>query len=86
MANNPHGIAQSNYRQLRLTITHETGGRFSYSLYGKRLEAQWHEHQCLARGAEEGTRRPLNTTEDAIMAALVVLESLLLPADPARLR
>lgn len=77
--NNPHGIAQSNYRQLRLTITHETNGRFSYSLYGKRLEAQWHEHQCLLRGADEGVRRPLLTTEDALLAVMVVLEEQLLP-------
>lgn len=67
-------IAKSNYRQLRLTVTHEISGRFSYSLYAKPLQAAWHEHQCLLRSACDGTRLPLLTTEDAILAAIVCLE------------
>lgn len=80
-------VAQSRYRQLRLTLTHEIGGRFSVSLYGKALNADWREHDCLARYSVEGTTAPLNTTEDALMALLVVLEEHLLPRaveDPGR--
>lgn len=72
-------IAKSRYRQLRLTVTHEINGRFSVSLYGKALNKEWHEHQCLARYSVEGTPLPLNSTEDVLMALLTVLEEHLLP-------
>lgn len=78
MANNPHGIAQSRYRQIRVTITHETNGRFSWAMYAKGLNDAWHEHQCLLRGSDEGIKAPLLTTEDALTAFLVVCEHHLL--------
>lgn len=83
--------SSSNYRQFRVTATHERGtsmrpeGRFSYSVYAKGLNQEWHEHQCLARGSVPGTSMPLRTTEDVVMALLVVLEEFLLPGiDPTR--
>lgn len=72
-------IGSSQYRQLRLTATHELNGRFSYSIYAKALNKEWNEHQCLARGVVEGTLRPLATTEDVISALIVILEEYLLP-------
>lgn len=74
MTTNGSSVARSNYRQLRLTITHETNGRLSYSVYAKRLEAQWHEHQCLARGSAPGTVVGLQSTEDVVSAIIAVLE------------
>lgn len=72
-------VARSRYRQLRLTATHEIGGRFSVSLYGKPLNAQWNEHSCLMRYSVEGTTVPLDSTEDVIQALLLVLEETMLP-------
>lgn len=79
MTNHMPGIARSNYRQLRLTATHETNGRLSVSLYAKPLNAAWHEHQCLLRWSDPGTPRPLESTEDVILALICVLEEHLLP-------
>lgn len=76
---NTSARAQSRYRQLRLTVTHESSGRLSYSLYAKGLNASWNEHQCLLRETIAGTRRPLETTEDALQAILLILEDLVLP-------
>lgn len=72
-------IGSSQYRQLRVTATHELNGRFSYSVYAKALNKEWHEHQCLARGAVDGTLLPLNSTEDVIAALICVLEGYMLP-------
>lgn len=72
-------IGSSQYRQLRFTATHELNGRFSYSVYAKPLNKEWHEQQCLARGAIDGTLLPLNSTEDVIAALICVLEGYLLP-------
>lgn len=71
--------AQSLYRQLRLTATQETGGTFSYSIYGKPMTAQWSEHQCLLRGKITDPGFPLNSTEDVIVALVAILEDQLLP-------
>lgn len=73
-------IGKSRYRQLRLTATHELNGRFSVSLYGKGLNQEWTEHSCLARFVDPGVKGPLNSTEDVVMALLVILESFVLPA------
>lgn len=73
------GIAKSRYRQLRLTATHEVSGRFSVALYGKGLNADWREHDCLARYSIDGPARPLQSTEDVIQALLLILEDYLLP-------
>lgn len=76
-------VSMSRYRQLRVTATHEISGRFTYSVYAKGLNQEWHEHQCLARGAVDGTLRPLESTEDVIAAMIAVLEAYLLPGiDP----
>lgn len=72
-------VSKSRYRQLRITATHEISGRFSYSVYAKGLNQEWHEHQCLARGAVDGTLTPLESTEDVIAALLVILEEYMLP-------
>lgn len=72
-------VSRSNYRQLRVTATHEIDGRFSYSVYAKPLNKEWHEHQCMARGVVDGTLHGLQSTEDVILAVITVLESYLLP-------
>lgn len=72
-------VSRSNYRQLRVTATHEIDGRFSYSVYAKPLNKEWHEHQCMARGSVDGTLIGLNSTEDVIAALICVLEGYLLP-------
>lgn len=73
-------VSKSQYRQLRVTATHEIGGRFSYSVYAKPLNKEWHEHQCLARGSCDGTLMGLQSTEDVIAALIAVLEDFLLPS------
>lgn len=72
-------VGTSQYRQLRVTATHEIGGRFSYSVYAKPLNKEWHEQQCLARGSCDGTLMGLQSTEDVIMALITILEEYLLP-------
>lgn len=79
MTNHMPGIARSQYRQLRLTATHETNGRFSVSLYAKPLNADWKEHQCLMRFSNDGVPSPLETTEDVMLALMVILEECMLP-------
>lgn len=74
MSTRDSSVGRSQYRQLRLTVTHELNGRFSYSLYGKPLNKEWHEHQCLARGSADGTLRGLSSTEDVVIALINVLE------------
>lgn len=75
-------IAQSRYRQLRLTVTHEISGRLSYSVYAKQLNAEWRELHCIARGAVDGTTQPLTSTEDVLAAIVYLIEDQwMLPAD-----
>lgn len=83
MSTQGSSVGRSQYRQLRLTVTHELNGRFSYSLYGKPLNKEWHEHQCMGRGAVDGTLLGLNSTEDVVMAMITVLEEhfMLRPTD-----
>lgn len=71
--------AESRYRQLRLTVTHEVSGRLTYSIYAKALNAKWDEHQVLVRDSIVGTRHRLESTEDVIQALLLILEEQLLP-------
>lgn len=85
MSVNGSHVSMSNYRQLRITATHEISGRFSYSVYAKPLNKEWHEHQCLARGAVDGTLLPLLSTEDVIAALITILEGYLLPGIDSRL-
>nr|CRY96739.1 hypothetical protein [uncultured prokaryote] len=72
-------VGSSRYRQLRVTATHELNGRFSYSVYAKPLNKEWHEQQCMARGSVDGTLLGLQHTEDVIAALIVILEGYLLP-------
>lgn len=72
-------VGRSQYRQLRITATHEIGGHFSYSVYAKPLNKEWHEQQCLARGRCDGTLMGLASTEDVLSALITILEGYLLP-------
>lgn len=72
-------VGSSRYRQLRVTATHEISGRFSYSVYAKPLNKEWHEQQCMARGSVDGTLLQLQSTEDVIAALITILEGYLLP-------
>lgn len=82
MSNHQRGIGSSRYRQLRLTATHETNGRFSVSLYAKPLNKEWNEHACLLRYSNEGTPYPLGSTEDVLLALLVIIEEHLISLRP----
>jgi hypothetical protein len=73
-------LAASKYRQLRLTATHELGGRFSYSIYAKRLNDRWDEHSCIYRDNNVLTDKPLKTTVDVVAVLLEVLADQLLPS------
>lgn len=75
---NKQGIAASRYRQIRLSITQEVGGRCSYSLYAKPLNAAWQESHCLVRDSLHYDR-PIVTADDAIHAAIEALKEQLLP-------
>lgn len=78
--NNGRGpVARSRYRQMRLTATQETSGRFSYAIYAKGLNQEWHEHQCLLRGSLEHTPLPLLSTEDVVAILIDLLREQLLP-------
>jgi hypothetical protein len=79
MSNHRPGIGSSRYRQFRLTATHETSGRFSVSVYGKALNKEWHEQQCLARFATDVHPDPLNSTEDVLAAIMAIIETTMLP-------
>lgn len=72
-------VGSSRYRQLRITATHEISGRFSYSVYAKPLNKEWHEQQCMARGSIDGTLLPLASTEDVVAALITILEGYMLP-------
>nr|CRY97285.1 hypothetical protein [uncultured prokaryote] len=71
-------IAQSRYRQVRLTFTQEQGGRCSYSIYAKGLNATWSEHQCLVRDSVVFPS-PLLSTEDVCHALITMLRDQFLP-------
>lgn len=71
-------MAQSRYRQVRLTFTQETTGRLSYSVYAKGLNMDWTEKQCLVRD-QVHLDAPLMTTEDVCHALIVILREQLLP-------
>lgn len=82
MNNHRPGIGSSRYRQIRVTATLETNGIFSYSVYAKPLNKEWHEQQCLVRGRCEGTSLPLQTSEDVYSALITILEEQMLPHSP----
>lgn len=78
MPTNNGPIARSNYRQLRVTATLEYGGRLSYSVYAKPLNAAWSEQRCIVRDHLRWAD-PIVTPEDCILALIEVLREQLLP-------
>lgn len=70
--------ARSLYRQLRLTLTQEAGGRVSYSISAKGLNDAWSERSVLIRDHFR-LDEPLETTEDVIRCLLICLNEQLLP-------
>nr|CRY97283.1 hypothetical protein [uncultured prokaryote] len=71
-------IAQSRYRQLRLTLTQEVGGRCAYSIHAKALNDPWTQHTVIVRDTivMDG---PIVSTEDAIHVLITALREQLLP-------
>lgn len=72
-------VALSRYRQLRVTLTQEASGRVSYSVYAKRLNADWREQDCLLRDSLDAPPRPLLSTEDVVALLIDVLREQMLP-------
>lgn len=70
--------AASRYKQLRLQLTEEAGGRVSVSLYVKPLNTEWTERHCLLRRTVTG-QRPIETLEDALSVCVGLLEEDMLP-------
>lgn len=68
----------SRYKQLRLQLTEEAGGRISVSLYVKPLDAAWTEQHCLQRWAVQRSE-PIHTLEDALSVCVALLEEDMLP-------
>lgn len=58
--------AQSQYGQLRLTVTFERGGRLSYRMMAKRPQDAWRELNVVAQGTALGRQYP-PTFDDALL-------------------
>lgn len=72
--------ARSNYRQIRLTLTHERGDLVSYSIMAKPYDVEWHQRQVIVRDHVKGQPAP-ESFEDVIRLLLVVLSEQLLPLE-----
>lgn len=72
------GVAQSNYRQVRVTVTQEINGNLSYRVYAKRLQDGWQERHCIASGAVHYDA-PIQSIEDALSAAIFAIQDQMLP-------
>lgn len=86
MSKNSRGgpVAQSLYRQFRVTCTQEISGRVSYSIYAKGLNDTWKEQHCLVRDTLHSPPHALMSTEDVVIMLIGVLREQLLPGiDPA---
>lgn len=70
--------AASRYKQLRLQMTEEAGGRVSVSLYVKPLNVDWTERHCLWRRSVRH-ERPIETLEDALSLCVALLDQDMLP-------
>lgn len=70
--------AASNYKQLRLQMTEEAGGRVSVSLYVKPVNVDWTQRHCVQRWVVK-QHEPIETLEDAISVCVALLESDMLP-------
>lgn len=76
--NHKPGIALSRYRQLKVSLTHETSGQISYRVHAKGLTDSWSEHTLIAQGRADEVL-PINSTEDAINVLIDLLKENLLP-------
>jgi len=72
-------VAQSLYRQFRLTCTQEIRGQVSYSIYAKGLSDSWKEQHCLVRDQLRIEPTALLTTEDVVRVLIDVLREQVLP-------
>lgn len=81
MSNTSRGgpVAQSLYRQFRLTCTQEIRGQVSYSIYAKGLNDGWKEQHCLVRDRLVVEPSALLTTEDVVRVLIDVLREQVLP-------
>ena len=81
MSNTSRGgpVAQSLYRQFRLTCTQEIRGQVSYSIYAKGLHDAWKEQHCLVRDRLDVEPSALLTTEDVVRMLIDVLREQVLP-------
>lgn len=70
--------ARSRYKQVRFTFTEEACGDISWSMYIKPLNAEWNQHQCVARGRMTN-HPPMHTLEDALSVLDGIIEQYLLP-------
>lgn len=78
MPNSRKPRAASRYKQVRLQLTEEAGGRVSASLYVKPLNSEWTEHGCVRRW-NRTVPGPLETFEDVLSVMVQMLEEDLLP-------
>lgn len=72
-----YGGNSSNYRQLKLQITHESGGRLSFRLYAKGLRDTWAERHLLVMGSRPATG-PIANSDDAIREVVDLLQMAIL--------
>lgn len=70
--------AASRYKQVRLQLTEEAGGRVSVSLYVKPLHAEWTQQNCVRRWSAR-VSEPLDTFEDVLSLLIRLLDEDLLP-------
>lgn len=76
---------KGNFRQIRITATHELPtnrspwGRFSVSVAAKPLNAEWTERHVIFRRGTWAPTVPLETQEDVVRAVVDLLQELFLP-------
>lgn len=78
MTRSSNARAASRYKQLRLQMTEEAGGRVSVSLYVKPVNVDWTQRHCVQRWVVK-QHEPIETLEDAISVCVALLESDMLP-------
>lgn len=78
MANHLTGVRNSQYRQVRFTVTQELNGTLSFRAYAKGLDQGWQERHCIAAGRVEYDQ-PILSIEDALTAAMAVVREQFLP-------
>lgn len=78
MPKQPTTRAASRYKQLRLQMTEEAGGRISVSLYVKPLNVEWSQRHVISRWTVQ-RHEPIETLEDALSVCVALLEADMLP-------